>query len=137
MKRIIILSMMLFMVVAVPAYGETLLTTPEIRPSIDRFQIERFTIQTDLPRLIIRVQLGYEGFTRVREEMVSITNADIMRNDKMVYRDDTDGMMMDLPAAYQENPATKIVQEINGGTFGGQATLKEYIEQIIKVLAGL
>ena len=135
MKRFLLVIVMLML--TVPAYGETLLTTPEVRPSIDRYQIERFTIQTDLPRLIIRLRMGYEGFTLVREELISITNADIMRGNKMVYKDDLDGMMMDLPSAYQENPATKIIQEINGGTFGTCDTMKDYLELITKTILGL
>ena len=135
MRKLIIAMFVLLLVV--PAYAETMLTTPEVRPSIDRFTVERFTIQTDLPRVIIRLRLGYEGFTFVREEIISITNADIMRGSKMVYKDDLDGMMLELPAGYKETPATKIVTEINCGDFGGQATLKEYVEVIVKTILGL
>jgi len=121
------------------AGADTIFTTPIVRDSLDRFRVETFTIKTSVPDLIFDMEIGYDsgGFLVVKKELVRIGNRDIAVNGKNVYTDDNNDMMLDLPSAYQLNPASKILQEINDGTFGGQPTLKEYIEIIIKTLLKL
>jgi len=128
------------MLILVPSLAlADLATTTIVEPDITLMRIEKFVIHTDTPRLVVDLQLGYDnaGFRRIRTESISITNKDIMRDRTNIYSDDINDMMLDLPVAYQLNPATKILQEINAGTFGGQPTLKEYIEIIVKTLLKL
>lgn len=136
---LVLLALVLF---AVPAFGDTSLTAPETQPTISQFRIERFVIDSNIPAVEMTVEFGYDsgGFVRERVETVAITNDAIFRNRQRTVSK-SEGADPDIfdtfPAAYQSTPATEMLTQVNGGNFGGQATLKAYLENIVKTLYGL
>ena len=141
MKKLVIT--LLLVLLPTVASAETLFTTPEVLPDIDRFRVEVFTIDAATPEIIIQMEVGYAGFNLIRTDEIGISNGDITRKKgrfgsrQQIYKDDINDEMLDLPVPYRLNPATKIITEVNSGTFGGQATMKEYVEVIVKTLLGL
>lgn len=141
MKKLTIILLALILTAGV-AIAETTLTSGEAQPTIDRFEINQFKIDVAGPQVEIVVEFGYDsgGFVRERAEEILITNDTVYRNRRPEIEkvDGADpGIFDDFPAAYQDTPATKVVTEANGGTFGGEATLKAYLETIVKTLLGL
>jgi len=137
MKKLIILMCMLLPAVAA---ADQLLTTPIERYDLDRYRVQEFVINPVVPIVRLKFELGYlkgELFVADTREIISISDTEIYRDQTLILKDDGSGMMLSLPAAYQENPCTKIIQEINGGTFGGQATVRGYLEVITKTIFGL
>ena len=139
MKKLFLILVLLLL--PVTSYADTALTTTEVVPDITYFRIDEFKLVTgDNPTVNIQLEFGEKPaltFHLLRVESVTITNTSIYRGLEPFLVDDADGNMLSLPAAYQAEPATKIISEINNGTFGGEATGKEYIELIIKTLLGL
>ena len=139
MKRLMLILILIVMGQA-SAFAVTQLSSTEVQPDFDRFRITTLRIST-VPELTVEIwaKFGYDdgGFVDVASRYVIISNRDIGYNGENIYRDDQDGMMLDLPAAYQENPATKNIQEIDAGTFGGQSGLVLYLEAIVKTLLNL
>ena len=124
------------------AFADTALTSSEAQPTIDTFRIEQFTVNASQMQLDIVVEFGYVSGTFVRErvEQVTVTDDIIYRNRRPAIRkaDGADPNIFDgFPAAYQTTPATERVTQVNGGNFGGNATLKGYLEAIVKTLYGL
>jgi len=141
-KKIVLMLALFAMLIPCATFGETTLTSPEVRADIDRYRFSRLRIVT-YPELWIEIELhfGYDNagtFEYVTTRTASISNRDIAFNGENVARDDENGMMLELPPAYQENPATKIAQELfYTGNYGGSANGNLYLEQIIKTIAGL
>lgn len=145
MKRLLIPMVCFFMLVPAISYGDLALNTPIVRQDYDTFRLARFQVhlyQDNAPIhwVELRVYLGYEvegAFVLGEARRIAITNSTIHYHRGILHRDDGDGLMLALPTAYQLNPATKILTEINGGTFGGAASLQAYLEAIIRTLAGI
>ena len=139
MKRILLILLSIGLM-AGPVYAETLLTTPEVIPDFDRFRINKVEIDLSAPEIHFYCQFGHQvdGVFRVlRNDKVRISNGSIFRGRTMFMQVDMDDMMLGLPEAYQFEPATVVLTEINSGSFGGQDTLKEYLELIVKTILGL
>ena len=138
MKRLILAICILL--IAAPAMADTLLTDPIARPSIDRFRVIDFRIvNNSSPFVQFAVEMGYGSpFELATTERVRITNNSVvMSGGNANFYADSAGVIEGLPVAYQTNPANTVINQINTGTFGNNDTLVEYLEQIIKVLAGL
>ena len=135
MKKLIILVCLL--VLPVSAVGETLLSSPIVRPDIDRFNIDRFDISMVSGPTVTMVMEMRSGSEFVRRDRIAIKNLTIVWNSEVVFKANADDIIEELPPAYQSNPASSIIAEINSGNFGGQASLKEYLELIAKNVLGL
>lgn len=146
MKKIVILfgvmAMCATLLFSTVAMADTTLTATENQPAITTFRIERFLIDAVAPAGELTVEFGYDsgGFVVERRESITVTNEAIYRNRRPVIRKDEGAdpnIFDDFPAAYQTNPATELISQVNGGTFGGQGTLKAYLEATVKTLLGL
>ena len=140
MKKVMFVLLILSLF-AVPVMADMDIDTPITRPSIDRFRVLEFlVVNNTAPYISIRAELGYVDtatFISVRTEVVRISNLQITYGGTVVSSAGQDGFIPPLPAAYNINPANVVMGHINAGTFGGNATATEYLEQIVKVLAGL
>jgi hypothetical protein len=133
MMKIIRFLVLIAVLVPSLSFADMVLDTPEVRPDIDRFRIARFEI-TNRPgtvQIYMNAEFGYEsdGFIVARASTLLITNNQIVLDKKVI--------TPELPPGYESTPATKVIQEINSGSFGGQATAQAYIELIFKTLLGL
>lgn len=141
MKKIVVVLLAVLMLTGL-AFADQNLTTSQPQPTIDRFKIDVFKIDaTGLVEVV--ATYGYDDagtFVAVRNEQIAITNDAVYVNRRPAVQK-SDGadpnIFDDFPAAYQSNPATAVIGEVNGGTFGGQANLKAYLEVIIKTILGL
>ena len=139
MKRflIVIVALLLF----VPfAHAEQPLAEVEVRPDLDRYQLSAMKLRL-YPVTYIEIWLDFAeeggGYDIAEHRKITITNRDISYNLESMYRDDAQGNMPGLPPDYVANPATKILQEMNLGTFDGQGSLDNYLEVIVKTIFGL
>lgn len=139
MKRLII-TVICLILVAGTAGADQLLTSPVVKPDVDRFRVREFqVVNNEFPTVRIAVEMGYDsgGFSFIERKQATINNLAIFFTGQDAIRADSVGYFETLPPAYQTNPANKVISEINNGTFGGKTTAVDYIETIVKTLAGL
>jgi len=139
MKRILLILLSIGLM-AGPVYAETLLTTPEVIPDFDRFRINKVEIDLSAPEIHFYCQFGHQvegAFVKLKAVKVRISNSSVFRDRELIVAMDANDEFPSFPVAYQETPATVILGEMNGGGFGGQDTLNQYAELIVKTLLGL
>ena len=138
MNRLLIILIALFLLVPF-AHAEQNLSVVEIRPDYDRYRLSTFKVRL-YPETYLEIWLdfGVEGgeYDPNAHRRIRITDRDISYNGANLFRDDQDGNMPGLPAGYVATPATKILQEVNAGTFDGQGSLSNYLEIIVKTIFG-
>lgn len=133
---IIMLALAMALVFALPAMADTSLGTSEVRPTIDTYKVTKLTLDAGASIVTIDYALGYVSgtFQKVNGETVEISDRGITRGRRFIVKPAAFGT---LPADYQASPVTKVLAEINGGTFGGEANLLAYLEVILNSLTGL
>lgn len=121
------------------AFADTTLSSTITQPTIDRFQVNIFSINNESKEVSIVVQYGYDNAgTFVKEGgavQYTISNEWVKRNNRFIARADNNGEFPQFPAAYQTNPANSVITNfIAENTAAGALG---YLEAVVKQLGGL
>ncbi len=140
MKKLGIFTSMIILclVFAVPVMAEQTLAVPVTRTSLDQYRIEGLNIDFARPAVEIIYSQGYtdgEGYHAKDKHSVIILNQFIAKDRNKII--DGADFVIELPVAYQINPATVIIGKFNIGDPSPSATFKEYFELVLNQLAGL